>query len=194
MKRNENSSILTCFLAQVKKTKTCWLWQGRISRRYGRFAEDGQFAAHRWAFQYFVGPIPEGLLVCHRCDVNLCVNPAHLFLGTQLDNQRDKWKKGRGVIHSGKQHWAYGKPAWNRGRPWSKTIKAKISARSKGRILTLEHRAAIGRGLLGNSNTLGHKLTKAHKRKISLSQKGIPKTRVKFEIFNVENAKGGRKK
>ena len=50
--------------------------------------------AHRAAFHAFVGPIPTGLLVLHRCDVPLCIEPAHLWLGTQRDNVRDGMAKG----------------------------------------------------------------------------------------------------
>jgi len=51
--------------------------------------------AHRWAYETFVGPIPDGLGVCHHCDTPSCVRPDHLFVGTQKDNVRDCISKGR---------------------------------------------------------------------------------------------------
>jgi hypothetical protein len=75
----------------------CWLWAGTVSRvGYGTMTRHRQtFKAHRVAFEMFCDPIPDGAHVLHRCDVRSCVNPDHLFLGTNADNVRDKVSKGR---------------------------------------------------------------------------------------------------
>ena len=81
------------FWAKVKKTNSCWLWMGgRDIEGYGRFSH-GQ--AHRVAWELSRGPISTGLVVCHHCDTPACVNPDHLFVGTQRDNRLDCVRKGR---------------------------------------------------------------------------------------------------
>lgn len=70
---------------------------------YGRRKRNGRFwLAHRISFSSLVGEIPQGMLVLHRCDNPACINPAHLFLGTNLDNNKDRDNKGR--THKGESH------------------------------------------------------------------------------------------
>jgi hypothetical protein len=79
----------------------CWLWGGAIGDTgYGTLMEGGKgggrtVRAHVVAWRIHRGPVPVGLYVCHKCDVRWCVNPDHLFVGTALDNNRDKMRKGR---------------------------------------------------------------------------------------------------
>jgi len=74
----------------------CWLWSRVFSQGYGRISVDGRGRkAHVVAYEAWVGPIPAGLKVCHKCDVRNCINPDHLFLGTQADNMEDMVNKGR---------------------------------------------------------------------------------------------------
>lgn len=75
---------------------SCWIWKGRVSRRYGVISiGDHPVRAHRAAWLLTRGEIPARLVVCHRCDQPLCCNPDHLWLGTVLDNNRDCRAKGR---------------------------------------------------------------------------------------------------
>lgn len=79
----------------------CWLWTGKIGadHGYGCFWDGSkEVRAHRWGYQELVGPIPDGKVVRHTCDVKPCQNPSHWLLGTQADNVRDMIERGRRVI------------------------------------------------------------------------------------------------
>lgn len=75
----------------------CWIWLGKMFSGYGQM---GHRFAHRVSFEKHKGSIPRGIYVCHSCDVKICVNPDHLFLGTQKVNLQDMASKGRGVGNS----------------------------------------------------------------------------------------------
>lgn len=93
-----DARLFARFWEKVRVTDGCWEWEAHKTRLgYGKFRIGRKLlSAHRVAFGIFREPIPCGLDVLHACDNRPCVNPAHLFLGTQLDNVRDMWRKGRG--------------------------------------------------------------------------------------------------
>lgn len=81
----------------VEKTDTCWVWVGvRNPNGYGFWSRQGQTGlAHRVSWEMAHGPITGGLWVLHHCDNRPCVNPAHLYLGTVVENTRDAVERGR---------------------------------------------------------------------------------------------------
>lgn len=86
------------FWKYVDKTATCWLWTASVyPAGYGSFshAPGKHMGAHRYSWELHFGPIPDGLFVCHTCDVKTCVRPDHLWLGTSAENTADKVAKGR---------------------------------------------------------------------------------------------------
>lgn len=86
-------SVKDRFLAKVKVDEVgCWIWTAaRNSQGYGAFriTHERLISAHHAAYLLFVGPIPDGQIVRHKCDVKLCVNPEHLLTGTFVDNNMD---------------------------------------------------------------------------------------------------------
>lgn len=86
-------------LCMPEPNSGCWIWMGSIKPNgYGNSKVEKTRAsemAHRKSYRLHEGPVPEGLLVLHKCDVRCCVNPDHLFLGTYSDNLNDMVAKGR---------------------------------------------------------------------------------------------------
>jgi hypothetical protein len=86
------------FLRKVIKTDNCWLWVGakHSHKGYGSFSNGKKIVkTHRFAYEHFIGPIPENMCVLHKCDTPSCVRPEHLFLGSNQDNVDDKLSKNR---------------------------------------------------------------------------------------------------
>jgi hypothetical protein len=96
-----NETLKTRFSSYVAKSDHCWEWTGKKNNKgYGMIRTTGNKSdsfrlAHRISWFLANGDIPEGFHVLHRCDNPGCVNPDHLFLGTHLENMRDKLSKGR---------------------------------------------------------------------------------------------------
>lgn len=89
----------------------CWIWKAAICKNtgYGNFkARRKSHRAHRVSYALRHDLIPDGLLVCHKCDNPPCANPDHLFLGTQKDNSSDMVSKNRQV--QGDRHWSRSQP------------------------------------------------------------------------------------
>ena len=160
--------MISKFKSLIKKTKTCWLWLGYTSKSgYGRFSIKGnQFYAHRIAYEIFIDKIPTGFQVCHKCDIPNCVNPEHLFLGTQRDNMEDMKTKGRST--KGRKPWCFGKHH-------SEETRRKMSENNIGMLgkhHSEETKKKMSKSRKGSKNAFyGRKHSEKTKLKISISQK-----------------------
>ena len=91
------------------------MWKGCVSKSgYGTIRKENNsfktLRTHRLSWELTYGKIPENKLVCHKCDVKLCVNPEHLFVGTSKDNTQDMIRKGRsGLLRDSKTGRFYSK-------------------------------------------------------------------------------------
>ena len=125
----------------------CWLWTAsKYPAGYGQIRVGGNMqGAHRVSYELYIGPIPEGLFVLHRCDVRPCVNHGHLFLGTNADNVADMYLKGRQA-----KSWELGARGEKNGH--AKLTEAEVlGIRSENGFLQRELAAIYGvsRGQIG---------------------------------------------
>jgi hypothetical protein len=92
------------FYTKVRKSEGCWMWLGTKRAKYGGFWIDrAAHSAHRISYLIHKGEIPDGLWVLHTCDVRMCVNPDHLYVGTPKQNTADARDRGR--LTTGEKHW-----------------------------------------------------------------------------------------
>lgn len=102
MTDKQRAYFFDCY--EVNLETGCWIWKPKARHQFGYGLAsigsytDGthrQVTAHRLSYELHRGPVPDGLLVCHRCDVPDCVSPDHLYAGTYCDNMRDAAERDR---------------------------------------------------------------------------------------------------
>lgn len=124
----------------------CWEWTGhRSSVGYGCLKVFGSMKdAHRFAYELYKGPIPDGLHVLHSCDNKLCVNPSHLSLGTHADNMRQAAERGR--MRSGARHPMFGVPSPRRGIGSKQSTPVLVLGKAYGSQNEAEKALGLGSG------------------------------------------------
>ena len=128
-KINTLSDLIEFGNVDASSPSSCWLWEKTLFvNGYGRV---GGERAHRKAWELSYGAVPDGMLVLHHCDVRSCLNPMHLFVGTQLDNMHDMIEKGRKVVPSGDDHHMKRenlRAAMSGDNHWSKRLPERVAS------------------------------------------------------------------
>lgn len=139
-----NASDIARFERHISKDSGgCWLWtSARLNSGYAYFGLRGRMiSGHRFSYSAFRGKIPDGICVCHTCDVRHCVNPDHLFLGTHKDNMQDAKRKGRIVMPP-----RFDNPEWiaKKNARMPKGSDVKTSKLTETQVLDLMQRRTTG--------------------------------------------------
>lgn len=126
----------------------CWVWNGCVdSWGYGHFKVSGVVRrAHRFSWEMAREPVPPHLVVCHRCDNPPCVNPDHLFVGTQADNIRDMAAKGR-------LRWVCGEKSGRSVLSESDVLRIRERLSSGTKHAVLANEFSVSRQLISAINT-----------------------------------------
>lgn len=123
-------------LKRVNKVDSgCWEWIGAIRGKcgYGALKINGKtVSAHRYSYELHKGPILNGLFVCHSCDNKKCINPDHLFLGTNSDNMKDAYQKNRLQVPDGSKKFALNHKPKNRKLQEEQVEEIKLAITTRG--------------------------------------------------------------
>ena len=187
--------LLVRFLTKVSIGDDCWEWLAAKRTGYGVIGKGGNgynlpvLLAHRLSYQFFVGNIPKGLFVCHRCDNKSCVRPSHLFLGTNSDNIKD-------AVHKGVKIGCAKTPKFGTDNPAAKLTQEKVRGiRIQYATTPITYKelgkqygvswAMIGQIVKGN-NWSGDIVDFSHKPRVN-RQKGEGHPGAKLSMRNVKN-------
>ena len=145
----------------VNEKTHCWEYIKKLRKDgYAQIGINGKkILAHRLSYTVYIGEIPEGMCVLHKCDNRKCLNPKHLWLGTQADNVRDTIEKGRDYH-----------PKMPGYIPWA-AIKAAAKLH-KGCKLSEDHKKKLSVAGMGNKNSLGKVPTIETRKKLSKALRG----------------------
>jgi hypothetical protein len=136
----------------------CWEWSA--SRFNAGYGQCGHKLAHRVSYEYFIGQIPSGICVLHKCDNPPCVNPKHLFLGTRKDNTHDMINKGRDTIIGNRNSMfsvhRYGENAPNFGKKHPGINEGKIHTEEMKNKNRIAHLGKIMSEEAKNKNRMAH--------------------------------------
>jgi len=126
----------------IRGPDDCWNWKASTSNgRYGKFKFNGKLvSAHRFAYQLIYGDLKDNMQVQHHCDNNKCVNPRHLYQGTQSDNMRDRQQR----TYIPPEVSGYGKGKLYEGEIWLvRKLKGKFSSRFVGKMFKVSQRTIL---------------------------------------------------